>query len=167
MSRICVGLCTLALLAIGTLNPAAGDDPKPKDEPKLELSKLEKDILELTNKERDKEKLPPLVTNALLFKAARGHSANMAKKGELNHVLDDKNPGKRLDDVGYSWLEVGENIALGTDETAADILKLWMGSELHKANILNKDFKQIGIGVAKNDKGELYYTQVFGTPQKK
>ena len=91
----------------------------------------------------------------------------MAKKGELEHVLDGKNPGKRLDDVGYEWVEVGENIAQAADETPADIIKLWMGSELHKANMLNKDFKHVGIGIVKNAKGEVYYTQVFGTSKKK
>jgi uncharacterized protein YkwD len=169
MSRVFVCFITLSLLAFVPFNVASGDEPKPKPDPKSEpdLSKQEKEILELTNKERDKEKLLPLEPNALLFKAARAHSANMAKTGELSHVLDGKDPGKRLDAVGYDWLEVGENIAQGTDETLADIMKLWMGSELHRANILNKDFKQIGIGIVKNDKGEVYYTQVFGTPRKK
>jgi uncharacterized protein YkwD len=165
MARLFACLSLLLLLALA--QTAFGDDPKPKAEPKLEMSKEEKAILELTNKERAKEKLPPLEPNELLFKAARGHSANMAKQGELEHVLDGKNPGKRLDDEGYDWTEVGENIALATDETPADIIKLWMGSELHKANLLSKDFKQIGIGIVKNAKGEVYYTQVFATPQKK
>src|SRR5437764_15124430 len=112
MARLFV--CLSVLLAVGLV--AFGDDAKPKAEPKLEMSKEEKAILELTNKERAKEKLPPLEPNELLFKAARGHSANMAKQGELDHVLDGKNPGKRVDDVGYDWLTVGENIAQATDE---------------------------------------------------
>jgi len=165
MARLFVGLSVLPLLAFSLA--AFGDDPKPKAEPKLEMSKEEKALLELTNKERAKEKLPPLEANELLFKAARAHSANMAKQRELNHVLDGKNPGTRLDDVGYDWMEVGENIAQATDETAADIIKLWMGSELHRANIMNKDLRQVGIGIAKNAKGEVYYTQDFATPKKK
>jgi uncharacterized protein YkwD len=164
MARLFVGLSVLSLLAMGLA--AFGDDPKPKAEPKLEMSKEERAILELTNKERAKEKLPALEPNELLFKAARAHSANMAKQGELEHVLDGKNPGKRLDDVGYEWVDVGENIAQAADETPADIIKLWMGSELHRENILNKDFKQIGIGIVKNAKGEVYYTEVFATPKK-
>jgi uncharacterized protein YkwD len=165
MTRLFVCLSVLTLLAFGLA--AFGDDPKPKAQLEQDMSKEEKAILELTNKERAKEKLPPLEPHDLLIKAARAHSANMSKQGELNHILDGKNPGKRLDDVGYDWMEVGENIAQGTDETPADILKLWMGSELHKANVLNKDFNQIGIGIVKNAKGEVYYTQVFATPKKK
>jgi uncharacterized protein YkwD len=169
MGHLLAGLLAPAVLAFGSLTLAFGDDPKAKSDPKKEpeLSKEEKEILDLTNAERKKEKLPPLELDMLLVKAARAHSANMAKTGDLNHILDGKNPGNRLDDAGYKWLEVGENISQGTDEATAEIIKLWMGSELHKANILNKDFKQIGVGIVKNAKGEVYYTQVFATPMKK
>ena len=62
---------------------------------KFELSKDEQKLLELTNKEREKKKLSPLKPNPLLFKAARAHSANMARQEKMEHVLDGKGPGKR------------------------------------------------------------------------
>jgi uncharacterized protein YkwD len=155
MSRIAGFIFVAGLLALG-------DDPQPK----LELSKEEKEFVELTNKERATADLPPLEPNALLFKAAREHAANMANKGELEHKLDGKDVGKRADDVGYAWAGIGENIAESDDETAAGIMKLWMGSEGHRANILNKKFVHVGIGVAKNDKGIRYYTLDFGAPKK-
>src|SRR5437867_3138573 len=69
----------------------AGDKPAvDKDAPALELSKEEKALLELTNKEREKAELPPLKANEKLFKAARAHSTNMAKQNKLDHKLDDK-----------------------------------------------------------------------------
>jgi uncharacterized protein YkwD len=138
-----------------------------KDEPELKLSKGEQNILDLTNKAREKEELPPLKPNALLCKAAREHSANMAKQGKLDHVLDDKNPADRVKETGYEWASVAENIAYGDDLTPAGAVDLWMNSPPHKKNILNKDYTEIGIGSARNDKGDVYYTQVFASPRKK
>lgn len=150
-------LCLLSLSAIF----AAADkkDPSP-----LKLSDDEKTILDLTNAERAKEKLPPLAPNPLLFQAARGHSANMAKKGEMKHVLDGKDVLKRLDDVGYDFRKCGENIATSDGAALKEIMKGWMESKGHREHILEPAFTEIGVGTARNDKGDLYYTQVFGVP---
>jgi uncharacterized protein YkwD len=166
MSRLFVALFVLPLLALDTIGLSAADDAKPKDESKIEMSKEEKELLELTNKEREKEELPALEPHPRLFKAARAHAANMAKQEKLDHVLDDKNPGQRVEATGYKWMNVGENIAATDSETPAAIVKLWMDSKLHRANIVGKEFRHIGIGVAKNDKGEVYYTEVFASPLK-
>jgi uncharacterized protein YkwD len=156
----------LAALA-AALPLAAADDPK-KDEPaKLKLSDDEKALLDLTNAERAKEKLPPLEPNPLLFEAARGHSANMLKKGEMKHELDGKSPKDRIDKVGYDWRVFGENIAWGENTPLPEVMKGWMDSKVHRENILNRDFTEVGIGIATNDKGEAYYTQVFAKPRKK
>jgi uncharacterized protein YkwD len=167
MSRLSVALFVLPLLAFGNLGRTAAGDTKPKDESKFEMSKEEKELLELTNKEREKEKLPALEPHPLLFKAARAHAANMAKQEKLDHVLDDKNSGDRVEATGYKWMHIGENIAATDSETPTAIVKLWMDSKLHRANILGKEFRHIGIGIAKNDKGETYYTAVFASALKK
>src|SRR5947209_4274249 len=117
-------LCASAFLCVTGLL-SLGDDPKPK----LEMSKEEKEFVELTNKERAKAELPPLEPNALLFKAARAHSANMAKNGELEHKLDGKDIGDRAEGVGYDWSAIGENIATNEEDSPAGVVKLWMGSE--------------------------------------
>jgi uncharacterized protein YkwD len=91
----------------------------------------------------------------------------MAKKGELNHVLDGKSPADRVKDTGYPWAAVAENIANGHDLTPEGAVELWMNSPPHKKNLLNKEYAEIGIGTARTDKGEVYYTQVFATPRKK
>ena len=74
------------------------------------LADDEKTILELTNKARAEKNLPPLTVNPLLTAAAKAHSANMAKKGEMNHVLDGKNPADRVKEAGYRYSWTGENI---------------------------------------------------------
>jgi uncharacterized protein YkwD len=139
---------------------AADKDEKPK------LSKSEETILRLTNELRAKEKLPPLAHNALLREAAQKHSENMAKQGKLDHVLDDKNPADRVDATGYKKTFVGENIASGQRLTPAKAFDLWVDSPPHKKNILGDKFDEIGIGIATDDKGGIYYTQVFGSTKK-
>jgi uncharacterized protein YkwD len=155
----------LVLAACLLARDCAADPPEPA---KVKLSETEQKILDLTNQARAKEKLPPLQPNALLFDAARGHSANMARKGEMNHVLDGKEPKDRIKATGYRYSVAGENI--GEAEGAnlpAQIFDDWMNSKLHRANILDREFTEIGIGYARNDKGEWYYTQVFARPKKK
>src|SRR5947209_675419 len=153
----------LVLLLISCVCLARADDRK--DLARVGLSEAEKTILELTNKERARKDLPPLEPEAILFKVARAHSANMARKGEMKHVLDNKNPAQRVEEAGYDYGRVGENIAFSDGLRPADIVRGWMNSKLHRENILNPKFKHIGLGVARNDKDEVYYTQVFGTPR--
>jgi uncharacterized protein YkwD len=139
---------------------------KGEQKPSVTLSNDEKTILELTNKARAEKNLPPLTVNPVLTAVARAHSANMAKKGEMNHVLDGKNPADRVKDAGYRYSWTGENIAMGENVTVPDIFEGWMKSKAHRDNILKPEYQEIGIGIARNDKGEVYYAQEFGTQLK-
>ena len=138
------------LLLLSLFAPAADDK---KDAPPLKLSDDEKALLNLTNAERAKEKLPPLTANPLLFQAARGHSANMAKKGEMKHVLDGKGVEQRLDDLKYDWHMCGENIGWSDGASLAEIMKGWMNSKAHRDHILSPDFTEIGIGIGAQRQG--------------
>jgi uncharacterized protein YkwD len=150
------------LLGFAVLALAADKDDKDKE--KLTLSADEQAILKLTNNLRAKEKLPPLKPNALLFEAARAHSKNMAKQGKLAHVLDDKEPTDRIAATGYKRSYVGENVVGGQQVTPKRAFQFWVESEPHRKNLLNEKFEDIGIGIARDKKGDVYYTQVFATP---
>ena len=146
-----------------------GDKPNP-DKPKpgnpfdeIKMSEMEKAILDRTNAERKKKDLPELKPNPKLFAAARKHSENMARQEKLAHELDGKKPSERVKEAGYPGGFVGENVAYGAT-TAEEVVSGWMESEGHRANILNKNFTEIGVGVAKASDGTLYFTQVFGRP---
>jgi uncharacterized protein YkwD len=141
-----------------------GADPQPPAG--LKLSAEEQQVLDLTNQAREKEKLPPLRPNPLLFAAARGHSANMARQDVMDHVLDGKKPSDRVKDAGYRYTWMGENIAMTDGDTTAGVFKGWMQSKGHREHILSDHFDEIGIGIARNDKGNIYYTQVFGSAKK-
>ena len=136
------------------------------DEPKSQATAQEKKLLDLTNAERKKEELPPLKLNPTLMKLARAHSKNMAKQAKMEHTLDDKSPRDRIIDAKYQFRNFGENIAyeLGDIDMPA-VMKGWMDSPGHRKNIMNKDFTEIGLSLATNEKGETYYTQVFARPR--
>jgi len=135
------------------------------DEPKVELTAEEKEVLELTNKERAKEKLPPLKPNPVLMKVARAHSQNMAKQEKLAHELDGKKPHERAADAGYKGGWIGENCARGdAPYPPKDVVQGWMESAGHRKNMLDTKYKEIGIGAAKSASGNIYWTQVFGKP---
>jgi uncharacterized protein YkwD len=157
-------VCLLAAVIVMAGSSRAGD-PK-KDDTKL--TKDEQFLLEKTNEERKKEKLPPLKINATLLKVARAHAANMAKQHQMEHVLDGKGPPERVEQAGYDYRSVGENLANG-DKGAplADVIKGWMNSKEHREHILSPKFDEIGIGLAVDDKGESYITQVFGKERAK
>ena len=149
----------LAAVVLGA-GLACAADPKTDE---VKLSKEEERILELTNEARAKEKLPALKVNATLLKVARAHSANMARQQKMEHVLDDRTPAQRVDKAGYDYRSVGENLAFGEKGAKIDaIMKGWMDSKVHRDNILAAKFDEIGIGLATDDKGDTYYTQVFG-----
>lgn len=142
---------------LGASSWSQTDEPKP--------SKEEQEVIDRTNAERKKAERKPLVASPQLMAAARGHAANMAKQGKLEHTLDDKGFEDRAKEAGYQFAALGENIAWN-DETPKAVVETWMGSQLHKENILNEEFTEIGVAVAKNAKGERYWVQVFGKPLK-
>jgi uncharacterized protein YkwD len=133
-----------------------------EDKPKLKLSSAEQQLLDLTNQERKKEKLPLLQPNAVLFATARGHAANMAKQGKMVHMLDGKDVYQRLDKAGYDWQIAGENLGQTKNATLEEVLTGWMKSPGHRKNILNKKFREIGIGRVQGDNERVYFAVVFG-----
>ena len=89
----------------------------------------------------------------------------MAAQDMLDHTLEDRTFADRAKDAGYQYRLIGENIAW-RPESPKELLEGWMNSPLHRENILKEGFTEIGVGVAKNQKGERYWVQLFGTPGK-
>lgn len=120
-------------------------------------------VIALANQERANHGLQPLEWNEQLFKAAQGHSQNMANGDFFEHG----DPVKRARDEGYPSDYVGENIAVGSP-TPEKVMAQWMKSPGHRNNILSRDYTEIGVGhyYLENDPGRLqykhYWTQVFG-----
>ena len=111
-------------------------------------------VLCLHNAERARHGLPKLRENSRLRSAASRHSARMVG----SHFFDHTTPAgvtmaARIRGTGYTsgahaW-SIGENIAWGSGRlaTALQIHRSWMRSPGHRANILQRSFREIGIGV--------------------
>ncbi|MDK3158159.1 CAP domain-containing protein [Kamptonema cortianum] len=124
-------------------------------------------VLELTNQERSRLGLSPLTLSPLLSQAAQTHSQNMALQDFFNHTgLDGSSPSDRARIVGYTS-GAAENIAAGYTTPEA-VVTGWMNSPGHRENILNPNYRTIGVGYhfLANDTGQLnwnhYWTQMFG-----
>ncbi|MFC5820520.1 CAP domain-containing protein [Nonomuraea harbinensis] len=122
----------------------------------------ENEVVRLTNAERAKGGCQPLKHDPQLNKAAAGHSSDMAKKGYFSHTSQDgRSFMDRIRQAGFTggrgW---AENIAMG-QRTPADVVKAWMNSSGHRANIMNCSYNLIGVGAVKNSSGQIYWTQNF------
>ncbi|MGP4002553.1 CAP domain-containing protein [Streptomyces sp. 8N706] len=119
-------------------------------------------ILQLVNKERASAGCSPLTANAKLSAAAEKYSDVMAESGVMSHTgPDGSSMTDRVEREGYSWSAIGENIAQGQPDAEA-VMDAWMNSSGHRANILNCNFKELGVGFHEGDGGP-WWTQDFGT----
>jgi uncharacterized protein YkwD len=111
-------------------------------------------VLCLHNRERARHGLPRLRENPLLRRAAERHTDNMVSERFFDHTSPSGSTMvERIRRTGYtkrarSWA-LGENIAWGSGSlaTAAQIHRSWMKSPGHRANILQRSFREIGIGI--------------------
>ncbi len=124
-------------------------------------------IVDATNKERIKAGLPPLKTNTKLETSAKIKVNDMITNQYFEHTSPS---GKTVADlgneVGYDYVIMGENLALGDFANADDLLQAWMNSPGHRANILNTSYQDIGVYAAQGTyQGQTVWfaVQHFGT----
>ncbi|MFI7242465.1 CAP domain-containing protein [Streptomyces qinglanensis] len=123
-------------------------------------SAAESEILALVNQERAKAGCKPLTADAELAALAGDYSEDMARRGYFSHTSPDgKSPWDRAEAAGVSDLG-GENIARG-QANARSVMDSWMNSPGHRANILNCDYRTLGVG-AHFAEGGPWWTQDFG-----
>lgn len=139
------------------------DSPVPLDFPvgtlEIDLT-AERVLFDLVNTEREQRNLPMLTWNDQLAKVARLHSRDMWKRQFFAHVNPDgADPFDRLRQGSVSYFIAGENLALApTTPIAHDGL---MDSPGHRANILDPNYAQLGIGAIRNGLYGATYTQLF------
>ncbi|WP_419998216.1 CAP domain-containing protein [Streptomyces boninensis] len=120
----------------------------------------EQQVLTLVNQERAKAGCQPLKADPALASLAGDFSEDMANRDFFDHTdPDGDDPWDRAQSAGVDNLG-GENIARG-QANAQSVMDSWMESEGHKANILNCDFKTLGVGAYFADGGP-WWTQSFG-----
>jgi uncharacterized protein YkwD len=129
----------------------------------------------LLNQDRASSGLAPLAENAQLDSAALGHSSEMRQFSFFAHESPDGSPFQdRIVNTGYlfgaSRWSIGENIAWGSWQlgTPQAIETAWMNSQHHRDNILDPDYREIGVGSVfgspsdPNDAGAVIVTHDFG-----
>lgn len=124
-------------------------------------------LFQLTNEERVKDSLPPLQYNQQLAEAAKKKAADMFAKNYWSHYAPDgTTPWEFILGSGYHYEYAGENLAknfLFSD----GVVTAWMNSPTHRANILRKDYTEVGYAIANgmlNGEETTLVVQMFGKP---
>ena len=127
---------------------------------------FESQVVSLINQQRANNGLSGLASSGALANAARNHTLDMVCNNFVSHTGSNGSSfGTRLNLAGYSYSSAAENVAAGYG-SPADVVAGWMGSEGHRANILNAGFTHIGIGYASLSSSTYttYWTAEFGRP---
>jgi uncharacterized protein YkwD len=122
----------------------AAPQAKTSTEPKLELLEIERNIADYTNAERARYGLPAFIVDANLMATARQHCSWMATYRQLVHT----------------HIGVAENIAMG-QPNSQDVVRCWMNSSGHRANILNSGNRRIGVAAYRTPEGTIFWCQQF------
>ncbi|WP_368396453.1 CAP domain-containing protein [Streptomyces sclerotialus] len=145
----------------GGSSPAAGggSSPTPADTRAADASPAAR-VLTLVNEERDKAGCAPVTADTGLADLAQTFSEDMARRGFFAHTdPDGATPWDRAKTAGITDLG-GENIARG-QATPEAVMDSWMNSPGHRANILNCDYRTLGVGTHQAPGGP-WWTQDFG-----
>lgn len=122
-------------------------------------------LLLLTNMERQKQGLPPLAPNPKLLRAALLKADDMFTKNYWAHNSPDgTTPWYFIREAGYNYTYAGENLARGF-ETAEEVVKAWMASPKHRANVLSENFNEVGFAIEKgrlNGEETVLIVEAFG-----
>jgi uncharacterized protein YkwD len=169
MRGVVIGLLATAAVATGAAPAAAACRGAAAHPAGARLSTENSATLCLLNAERRKHGLAPLKENARLDRASVGHSRDMVRRKYFEHgdfAARIKASGYLSGAVSYG---IGENIAWGggSYSTPRSVVSMWMHSPGHRANILSRRFKDIGIGIARGapENGQhdaATYTTDFG-----
>ncbi len=125
------------LLAIGTVTEG-------KTANTVALHPVESKIIERTNAERARHGRPPLALDRSLLNSARRHAIWMTRTRSLRHTS----------------AMVAENIAMG-QPSASQVVRDWMNSPGHRANILNGSYTRIGVAAYRTKDGTVFWCQQF------
>ena len=124
--------------------------------------RIELEVIQLVNVQREKAGLQPLRKNDQLMTVAKVKSQDMVDEHYFSHTSPVYGtPSELMNYHDVTYRRSGENIATG-QRTAEIVVNAWMDSPGHRANILNPDFNQIGVGAVQGGLyGGITWTQLF------
>lgn len=112
-------------------------------------------VSNMINQARAAQGLPALVWDVALENAARVRAAEITQV--FAHERPDGSPFWTVD----SRTQYGENLAANY-QSADAVFQGWMNSPSHAANILDSDYRTIGIAICQTSDGSWYWAQEFG-----
>lgn len=110
----------------------------------VKLIAIEANIVSYTNQERARHGLPALEVDEELMETAREHCSWMTRNRSMVHTSR----------------PVAENIAMGQPHSS-DVVRAWMNSSGHRANILNPGHRRIGVAAYRTVSGTIFWCQQF------
>lgn len=125
------------------------------------------EVIEATNKVRAQNGEPTFKTNDALNAAANQKAQDMVQSGYWAHISPTgKTPWDFIKENGYFYSVAGENLARDFYDVSS-MISAWMASPSHRENILNKEFSEIGVGMAQGSvagRETIFVVQMFATP---
>lgn len=148
----CVGL-----LALGSARAQAEDK-------EAKLSAAEQMVVDQVNKARKEARLPPVKPNAALCACARAHAAAMARKGKLQQSFDGKLPADQARAAGYDAGYCASLVVQGGKDLGP-VFKQLLGEKTCRQELQRRDVREVGVGIAADGKGQIYYNIVLAKPK--
>lgn len=157
--------CALALSGC-TQNPSRSAPPE-REASRMAPNGMERQVFEAVNAERKKQRSPELQWHAGAAAAAQSHSRVMAERRFFSHTDPERGDLKtRLKNAHVGWTAIAENLfqQRGCRDPVRCAVDGWLQSAGHRRNMLNPSYTHTGIGISRDTRGTLYYTQVFLVP---
>ncbi len=124
----------------------------------MTVRQYEEEVIRLVNIERANNGLKPLTEDWELSRVARYKSQDMRDNNYFSHTSPVYgSPFDMIKNFGITYRSAGENIARG-QKTPEAVVRAWMNSSGHRANILNASYNKIGVGYVADGK---FWTQMF------
>src|SRR3989344_5623091 len=144
--RTCQGIIWLAILAL-VMPMAFRSSPSSAKVLGYATAISDTEIVNLTNQERLKNGVLPLRQDAQLNKAAYLKGQDMFKNQYWAHISPTGvQPWSFITESGYVYSYAGENLARDFGDSSS-VVDAWINSPLHRENILNSHYKDIGVSV--------------------
>ena len=175
LSAVCV--LALGIACSSPKNAPLGPAPRtaetvpkaPAPVPQAEHDALEERVFAFTQRERQRQGLPPLQPDGTLASIARLHSEDMLRHGYFSHEdRQGRSPDERIAQGHRRLIGLtAENLWMGSgyagialDDIAATMIDSWLKSPGHRRNLLNPEYTRLGVGIAQEN-GEVRVTQCF------
>ncbi len=152
---VTVKIVALSWLSLGAIQPASS------------AAITQESVLTLTNQSRKDNSLKPVTYNHVLERAAQDKANDMLAKQYFAHnAPDGKTPWDFIKKQGYQYLSAGENLAVHFFDDRT-LQEAWMNSPGHRANILNTNFEEMGVGISRGffeNHDTTFVVEMFGLP---